>query len=131
MEGPALALLKPGKGGLGSGRGNKVGNGIDRGESGADNPSPSVLDAPIIELPNEIGMNPPAKPAVFEVTVLATGRAGTITLTHSCGNADIDALCLATIRRYKFRPAYVAGKPVERNMTITQDFGGSGEGTLH
>ncbi|MCL2648736.1 MAG: hypothetical protein FWD61_17330 [Phycisphaerales bacterium] len=119
-EGSPLALIH----GIGSGngKGRKIGDGINRGESGANNPYPAPLDIPQFRLPDEYRLNPPKQDAIFKVTVLTSGRPGAITILQSCGNKEIDTLIAANIRLGKFRPAYLAGKPFEESMEITQKF---------
>ncbi|MCL2641850.1 MAG: energy transducer TonB [Phycisphaerales bacterium] len=117
-EGTPLSLVA----GSGKGKGRRIGDGVNRGESGANNPNPAVLDAPQVQFPDEFLLNPPKQSAKFEVTVLVSGRPGEITLLQSSGNPNIDTLCAAAIRRYKFRPAYLAGQPIEKTMEITHHF---------
>ena len=80
-----------------------------------------VLDAPQLTLPENLVAKVIGKKVVFDVEVLADGSVGRITLVESSGTPEIDPLCRATLARYKFRPAYDAGKPVARTMRIGWD----------
>jgi len=121
-DGPVIDIMKPGAGGTGNGRGTHGGDGLDRGASGANNETPQPLDLPAVDLPEAYRIHPPAKAVKFRVMVLPNGRAGEITMVESCGVPEIDELYQANLARVKFRPAYVAGKPVARTYDIA--FGG-------
>ncbi len=116
-------VMKAGTGGAGNGHGKGSGEGNERGNSGANNESPQVLESPPLQLPLGWELHPPKHSAKFDVVVLANGKAGEIKLVQSCGDPDIDALIKANIARYRFRPAYLAGQAIVRTMSISQSFG--------
>ncbi len=116
---PVINLMRPGVGGgSGSGQGAGSGNGIDRGPSAANLDQPAVIEAPQPDIPLEIQAKAIGKRVFFEVTVEPDGRAGTIKILHSSGVPELDAICQATIAKYKFRPAYHDGRPIAAPFEI-------------
>jgi TonB family protein len=118
-EEPVIKIMGPGYKGLPNGNGGRTGSGIDRGPSGANNPSPQVLEQPTLRFPAAAALHPPTRRAVFSVEVLANGQVGTVTLDQSSGNSDVDEAARASILSSKFRPAYEAGKPITATMTMS------------
>lgn len=116
---PVIKIMGPGYKGLPADAGGRTGSGIDRGPSGANNPSPQVLEQPSLQLPAAAALHPPTRHAVFSVEVLANGQVGTVKLDQSSGNGDVDEAARANILASKFRPAYEAGKPIKAIMTMS------------
>jgi len=116
-----IDLIKHGSGsgtGSGSGQGSGHGNGIDRGPSAANLEHPAVIEAPQPEIPMEIQAKAIGKHVLFEVTVEPDGRASTIKILHPSGVPALDAICQATVARYKFRPAYRDGHAISAPYQI-------------
>lgn len=120
---PTINIMR-GRGGQGSGEGQGNGEGIDRGASGANNETPGIIYNPQPDLPILTAMKRPHGRAIFEVTVLADGTAGEIKLVHSCGESTIDAVCKTALARWRFRPAYRAGRAFVTTTNIAFTFGG-------
>jgi TonB family protein len=114
-----INIMGPGFMGVSDLRGGMGGSGLDRGPSGANNPSPQVLEQTPVQVPPMVALHPPTKLAVFRVEVLANGQVGRVTLEQPSGSADFDEAARASIVTSKFRPAYEAGKAVRAEMTIS------------
>ncbi|HVS71277.1 MAG TPA: hypothetical protein VHQ47_08490 [Phycisphaerae bacterium] len=120
---PTISIMGPAYKGVDLGKGGRRGNGIDRGPSGANNPDPQVLEQPPLAIPSMTALDIPKQAASFTVEVLASGKAGKITLNQSCGNAYVDEMCRTSILETKFRPAYEGGVAVTRELTMSFEFG--------
>jgi hypothetical protein len=124
-----ISLLNPGHGGGvgggdGAGSGRRRGNGIDRGPSGGDQETPSVLESPSFQLPAEYEYHPPKRRVTLAVTVLPNGRVGGILIKQSCGIAEVDEAYKSLVAtQYKFRPAYRDGKTFTAVIDCSQSFG--------
>ncbi len=59
---------------------------------------------------------------VIRVQVLSSGAVGTASIERSSGYAVLDEAALATIKRWRFRPAQRAGQPVDATLNVPITF---------
>lgn len=59
---------------------------------------------------------------LIRVSVLGSGRVGSVTVASSSGHGSLDRAALKTIKRWRFRPALRAGKPVTATVTVPVTF---------
>lgn len=59
---------------------------------------------------------------VIRIQVLSSGAVGTASIERSSGYAVLDEAALATIKRWRFRPAQQAGQPVDAILNVPITF---------
>ena len=59
---------------------------------------------------------------VIRIQVLSSGAVGTASIERSSGYAVLDEVALATIKRWRFRPAQQAGQPVDAILNVPITF---------
>jgi protein TonB len=59
---------------------------------------------------------------VIRVQVLSSGAVATASIERSSGYAVLDEAALATIKRWRFRPAHRAGQPVDATLNVPITF---------
>jgi hypothetical protein len=112
--------------GRGRGMGNGVGNGIDRGPSAASRPV-VILNARDIDrdfsLPLKYQLKVPEKPVLMRIEVRADGSVAEVTITGSCGDAEVDDLVREYTRLYmRLSPAYENGKAIPSTIDYGRSF---------
>lgn len=80
-----------------------------------------VISAVKPEVPEELKEECLEACCVAKCTVLANGKTK-VALVHSCGCPQADDIALNALRRWKFRPARLNGKPVESCRKIKVEF---------
>lgn len=115
-------LLKPGKGGSGNGRGKGVGDGNDYGPSAA-NSRARIIDSPMGQTPMHIAVAKiPNDKVMFEVTIGTDGAVLDVKIKESSGNSEVDDHYRMVVRRWRYHPEYVAGRPIVSKLEPTITF---------
>jgi protein TonB len=70
-----------------------------------------AIDSPKPEIPEDFKDEAFKSTVTARFSIAADGKF-TVKLLDSCGNEDIDKLVLATLKKWKFKPATVDDKPV-------------------
>jgi len=77
--------------------------------------------APEPEISPELHENCFKSCCIAKFLVKATGKTSVVLLTTS-GSPEVDEMALATLRRWKFKPATLDGKPVDSSRKIRVEF---------
>lgn len=101
-------------------------------------PAPPAAPAPVKESAAisglaSLGNPPPEYPSlalrrnwegsvVLRIQVLASGRAGSVTVTKSSGKPQLDEAAVAAVKNWKFIPAKRGDTPIDGFATQTIDF---------
>lgn len=80
-----------------------------------------ALECPQPELPAEHSESGGSMSCVARFTIEVDGKFS-VRLLNSTGSQDVDDLALATLKKWKFKPAQLDGKPVKSSRKIKIEF---------
>lgn len=81
-----------------------------------------AVDTPKPTIPDTLRADSLDATTVAEFTVGADGKATSVQLVKSAGNAELDSLAVDAARRWRFRPATRDGQPVESVIRLHIEF---------
>lgn len=109
------AGAKQGKEGVSAGRDKARGAG---GVAGVDRGAAPVPSNPRPQYPRLARSRGEEGRVMIRVSVLGSGRVGSASVVGSSGHGALDRAALKAVKRWRFRPALRAGKPVKATLTV-------------
>jgi protein TonB len=95
-----------------------TGKGDSTAKSGSDRAAAPVISNPHPLYPPLARSRGHEGRVLIRVSVLGDGRVGSATVAKSSGHGSLDRAALKAVRRWRFKPALRAGRPVAATLTV-------------